>query len=68
MTFNLILNLARDYLTVCYNYSKNSFLTDVFQSLIKDVIMFKDTLLNNNKLSNKFVTNLESCKKFKNKE
>ena len=39
-----------------------------FQSLIKDVILFKDTLLNNNKLSNKFVTNLESCKKFKNKE
>ena len=40
----------------------------LFQSLIKDVIMFKDTLLNNNKLSNKFVTILESCKKFKNKE
>ena len=37
----------------------------LFQSLIKDVIMFKDTLLNNNELSNKFVTNLESCKKFK---
>ena len=30
--------------------------------------MFKDILLNNNKFSNKFVTNLESCKKFKNKE
>ena len=30
--------------------------------------MFKDTLFNNDKLSNKFVTNLESCKKFKNKE
>ena len=31
--------------------------------------MSKDMLLkNNNKLSNKFVTNLESCKKFKNKE
>ena len=29
--------------------------------------MFKDTWLNNNKLSNKFVTNLESCKKYKNK-
>ena len=40
----------------------------LFQSLIKDVIMFKDTLLNNNKLSYKFVTNLEFCKKFKNKE
>ena len=40
----------------------------LFQSLIKDVVMFKDTLLkNNNKLSNKFVTNLDSCKKFKNK-
>ena len=38
----------------------------LFQSLIEDVIMFQDTLLNNNKLSNKFVTNLESCKKFKN--
>ena len=35
----------------------------LFQSLIKDVIMFKD----NSTLSNKFVTNLESCKKFKNK-
>ena len=41
----------------------------LFQSLIKDVIMFKDTLLkNNNKLSKKFVTNLDLCKKFKNKE
>ena len=40
----------------------------LFQSLIKDVIMFKDALLkNNNKLSNKFITNLESCKKFKKK-
>ena len=64
MTINLILNLARDYLTLCYNYS---FLTDVFSKSYKDVIMFKDTLLNNNKLSNKFVTILESCKKFKNK-
>ena len=69
MTFNLILNLVKHYLTVCYNYSKNSFLTDVFQSLIKDVIIFKDTLLkNNNKLSNKFVTNLDPCKKFKKKK
>ena len=25
--------------------------------------MFKDVLLKNNKLSNKFVTNLQSCKK-----
>ena len=30
--------------------------------------MFKDTLLNNDKFSKKFGTNLESCKKFKNKE
>ena len=36
-----------------------------FQSLIKDLIMFKDTLLkNNNELSNNFVTNLKSYKKF----
>ena len=71
MTINLTLNLVRDYLTVCYNYSKKQLSNRCFffQSLIKDVIMFKDTLLkNNNKLSNKFVTNVESCKKFKNKE
>ena len=70
MTINIILNVVRDYLTVCYNYSKKQLSNrGCFQSLIKDVIMFKDTLLkNNNKLSNKFVTNLESCKKFKNKE
>ena len=70
MTFNLILNLVGDYLTVCYNYSKKQFSNRwFFQSLIKDVIMSKDTLLkNNNKLSNKFVTNLDPCKKFKNKE
>ena len=24
MTINLILNLVRDYLTVCYNYSKKT--------------------------------------------
>ena len=59
MTFNLILNLVRDYLTVCYNYSEKQLSNRwIFQSLIKDVIMSKDTLLNNNKLSNKFVTNL----------
>ena len=69
MIINLILNLSKGYLTLCYNYRKNNFLTDAFfQNLIQDVIMFKDTLLNNNKLSNKFVTNLDSCKKFKNKE
>ena len=70
MTFNLILNLVRDYLTVCYYYSKKQLSNRYFsQSLIKDVIMFKDTLLkNNSKLSNKFVTNLDPCKKFKNKE
>ena len=59
MTFNLILNLVRDYLTVCYNYSKKQLSNRwIFQSLIKDVIMSKDTLLNNNRPSNKFVTNL----------
>ena len=69
MTFNLILNLVREYLTVCYNYSKKQLSNrQFFQSLIKDVIMFKDTLLNNNKLSNKFVTKLDLCKKCKNKE
>ena len=69
MTINLIPNLVRDYLTVCYNYNKKQLSNRrFFQSLIKDVIMFKDTFLNNNQLSNKFVTNLESCKKFKNKE
>ena len=68
MTINLILNLARGYLTLYYNYSKKQLSKLFFQNLIKDVIMFKDILLNNNKFSNKFVTNLESCKKFKNKE
>ena len=70
MTFNLILDLVRDYLTVCCNYSKKQLSNRwFFQSLIKDVIMSKDTLLkNNNKLSNKFVTNLDPCKKFRNKE
>ena len=68
MTINLILNLSRGYLTLYYNYSKKQLSNRCFfQNLIKDVIMFKDTLLNNNKLSNKFITNLESCKKFKNK-
>ena len=71
MTFNLILNLSRDYmyLTVCYNYSKKQLSNRwIFQSLIKDVIMSKDTLLkNNNKLSNKFVTNLEYYKSLKTK-
>ena len=66
MTINLILNLSRNYLTLCYNYSKKQLSNRCFfQSLIKDVIMFKDTLLDNNKLSNKFVTNLESCKSLK---
>ena len=65
MTFNLILNPVRDYLTACYNYSKKQLSNRrFFQSLIKDVIMFKDTLLKNNtELSNKFVTNLDPCKK-----
>ena len=68
MTINLILNLARGYLTLYYNYNKKQLSKLFFQNLIKDVIMFKDTLLNKNKFSNKFLTNLESCKKFKNKE
>ena len=69
MMINLILNLSRDYLTVCYNCSKKQLSNRwFFKSLIKDLVMFKDTLLkNNNKLSNNFVTNLESYKKFKNK-
>ena len=70
MMYNLILNLVRDDLIVCCNYSKKQLSNRwIFQSLIKDVIVSKDTLLkNNNKLSNKFVTNLDPCKKFKNKE
>ena len=69
MTINLILNLSRDYLTVCRNYSKKQLSNRwFFQSLIKDLIIFQDTLLkNNNELSNNFVTNLKSYKKFKNK-
>ena len=68
MTINLILNLSRDYLTLCHNYNKKQLSNRwFFQSLIKDLIMFQDTLLkNNNELSNNFVTNLESYKKFKN--
>ena len=64
MTINLILNLARGYLSLYYNYSKIQ-LSKLFffQNLIKDVILFKDMLLNINKLSNEFVTNLQSCKK-----
>ena len=65
MTINLILNLARGYLSLYYNYSKIQLSKLFFQNLIKDVIMFKDILLKNNKLSNKFVTNLQSCKKRK---
>ena len=65
MTINLILNLTRGYLSLFYNYSKIqlSKLFFFFQNLIKDVILFKDILLNINKLSNEFVTNLQSYKK-----
>ena len=68
MTINLILNLPRDYLTLCRNYNKKQLSNRwFFQSLIKNLIMFQDTLLkNNNELSNNFVTNLESYKKLKN--
>ena len=66
---NLILNLLRAYLTLCCNCSKKQLSNRwFFQSLIKDLIMFKHMLLkNNNEPSNNFVTNLESYKKFKNK-
>ena len=41
MMTNLILNLSRDYLTVCYNYSKKQLSNRwFFQNLIKDLIMF----------------------------
>ena len=65
MTISLILNLARGYLSLYYeyNYSKIQLSKLFFQNLIKDVIMFKDILLKNNKVSKKFVTNLQSCKK-----
>ena len=64
MTINFILNLTRGYLSLYYNYSKIQ-LSKLFffPNLIKDVILFKDILLNINKLSNKFVTNIQSCKK-----